>query len=34
MEKFDEKEFKQKMGDFWQRVIRFKKEICDKYYFI
>ena len=34
MEKFDGKEFKQKMGDFWNRVIRFKKEICDKYYFI
>ena len=34
MEKFDEKEFKQKMGDFWNKVIRFKKEICDKYYFI
>ena len=34
MEKFDDKEFKQKMGDFWNRVIRFKKEICDKYYFI
>ena len=34
MEKFDEKYFKQKMGDFWNRVIKFKKEICDKYYFI
>ena len=34
MEKFDEKYFKQKMGDFWNKVIRFKKEICDKYYFV
>ena len=34
MEKFDEKYFKQKMGDFWNRVIKFKKEICDKYYFV
>ena len=34
MEKFDEKEFKQKTGDFWNRVIKFKKEICDKYYFV
>ena len=34
MEKFDEKYFKQKMGDFWNKVVRFKKEICDKYYFI
>ena len=34
MEKFDSKEFKQKMGDFWNKVIRFKKEICDKYYFL
>ena len=34
MEKFDEKYFKQKMGDFWNRVVRFKKEICDKYYFV
>ena len=34
MEKFDEKYFKQKMGDFWNRVIKFKKEICDKFYFI
>ena len=34
MEKFDEKYFKQKMGDFWNKVVRFKKEICDKYYFV
>jgi hypothetical protein len=34
MEKFDKNEFKQGKGDFWNKAICFKKEICDKYYFI
>ena len=34
MEKFDKHDFKQGKGDFWNKVICFKKEICDKYYFI
>ena len=33
-EKFDKNEFKQGKGDFWNKTICFKKEICDKYYFI
>ena len=34
MEKFDKNEFRQGSGDFWYKTIRFKKEICDKYYFL
>ena len=34
MEKFDKMEFRQGKGDFWNRAISFKKEICDRYYFI
>ena len=34
LEKFDKIEFRQGKGDFWYKTIRFKKEICDKYYFI
>ena len=34
MEKFDKIGFKQGKGDFWYKVICFKKEICDKYYLI
>jgi len=34
MENFDKNEFKQGRGDFWNKAICFKKEICDKYYFL
>lgn len=34
MEKFDKNQFKQGKGDFWYKAICFKKEICDKYYFL
>jgi len=34
LEKFDKIGFRQGKGDFWYKAIRFKKEICDKYYFL
>jgi len=34
LEKFDKIEFRQGKGDFWNKAICFKKEVCDKYYFL
>ena len=34
LEKFDKNEFRQGKGDFWNKAICFKKEVCDKYYFL